>query len=252
MTWETLYSLYHDQHKLNEWEYTLCYYLLVWPTFPIPMCVARADAYGTAANDFTEYGREIAVQILTETSRSGQISELPAAKPAEVEGYALRQDTTTSFGRSYSGPAQVAVVKFNTGPEQTDFMDNWYRDNLVDDAVNAVKDQGGDVIRVQLWRDKSPTFYTKWKVLITARVPQGAAAPGKIGFPWLAWAVVVASILLVSWVTAKVLESVRDIIWGPGGGTKPILGIPWLGWLGIGIVAIYGFSEYKKWKSAGS
>jgi len=164
-------------------------------------------------------------------------------------GYSLVLDKTTDYGNGYSGPAEVATITFNTGPEQLSFIDSWLKNNIVSDARHAVEKEGGRVLRVQLYRDKSPVFVTKWKLLITACKPASLGQQANLGaVPLLAWAVIVGAILLVSWAVSKVLQGVSEIIWGPGGdgGTPPPLGIPWLGWIGIGLVVIWGMGKHKR------
>jgi len=162
--------------------------------------------------------------------------------------YKLQKDYTTDFGNSYNGAAQVATISFRTGPEQISWIDSWLKNNIVSEAVTAVKNQGGNVIRVQLFRDKSPTWYTKWQLLITAQSPADMSQ-ARMAFPWAVWAAVVAAVLVVGWATNKVLESVEDVIWGSEGSSS-LLGIPWLGWVALaGIVAYAVLSPKRKEKS---
>jgi hypothetical protein len=160
--------------------------------------------------------------------------------------YALYSDTTTDFGKSYSGAAEVATIKFDTGPEQIDFLgDDDIRRDIINSVISGVQAKGGTVIRTQLYRDKSPTWETHWKLLITAKVPATVSQRAGMANHPVFWAAVLAISLLVIWLINKTLESVADIIWGPGGGAN-FLGIPWLGWVALAGIGAYIWTQNRK------
>jgi hypothetical protein len=162
--------------------------------------------------------------------------------------YHLIKSYVTNFGKSYSGPAQEATMYFQTwGPDQIEFVDQWFGvqstvGSMVQEAISAVENKGGTPIQVQAYRDKSPTWYTKYRVVITAKVPAGMSQQASMGYSPAFWLAVMGLLLAISWMANKTLQSVRDLVWGPHGEGN-FLGIPWVGWVALAIVGAYALSQ---------
>lgn len=160
--------------------------------------------------------------------------------------YSLKKDITTDFGKSYSGPAQTCVYRFQTGPEQISFVDNWVKDRYIKDSINAVQKNGGQAIRLRLYRDAAPTWVTNWRAEITATVPAGMAQGARMSGFWAA-VLILSVVSIVAYLLIKpVIESVTDLVWGPGESGASLFGIPWVGWAVLAGVTIYAFSRRKR------
>ncbi len=191
--------------------------------------------------------------ITRDIRRTGQMA---ASDP--FAGYSLREDHSTELATTYSGPCQVCIVKFVTGPEMPwglpDPVNNWASDHYFDNIKSAVEDNGGQLLRARLYRDKSPTTHTDWKAEITATVPVGASQDAPMGQAGMSgwWAIVIAAGfvgLLAYFVLRPVIESTSDLVWGPEG-TTPFLGLPWVFWLGAGLIVLSMYNTSKRGKSA--
>jgi len=158
--------------------------------------------------------------------------------------YQLQKEYLTDFGKSYSGPAQEATIYFQTpGPDQIDGpVENWLKGNMIKDAINSVVKAGGKPIKIQVYRDKSPTWYTKYHVVITAQVPAGMGQ-ATMAFP-IFWVAVMGFLLALSWINNQSIKAVRDIIWKLGGSASFIL-------IALGLLlAFYAFSQSNKRKTS--
>jgi len=146
---------------------------------------------------------------------------------------------------SYVGKAQRATFAFSVGPEQFDFINNFFANQYINECRNAVSREspGDNVLHLQVYRDTSPTWQTDYKLLITATDRTGNP------LPWLAIiGLALIAIAIVYFVIRPTLQSVTDLIYGPGGGDgggDGISGIPWIG-IGIIILAFMMLSKSKK------
>ena len=131
----------------------------------------------------------------------------------------LYLDQKTAHGQSYSGSAERCVFKFQTGPEQLGYLDDWMRQNYVNEVTNEVESKGGKILQLRLWRDKSPTWTTDYIGEIIADVSGEFNLQSP--FPWTI--VVTASLLgIVSYFLIRpTVESVTDLVWGSGSGEFP-------------------------------
>lgn len=153
-------------------------------------------------------------------------------------------DKPTPAYDTYSGAAQLATFEFAGLPEQLDFVNNWLLDNILDNFQSEIQNRGGTLLRITLWRDIEPTFKTPYWCEVLSGVPavQPSSRVRIIPFLWQA-IIAVALLGIIAWLIIKpVLRSVTDLAWGPPGPggerEKPFLGIPWVGWIALGFIAI--------------
>lgn len=163
--------------------------------------------------------------------------------------YKLFSDKLTPAAAIYHGSAEMCSTKFVTGPEQTSFVDSWLKNNLVSNAVAEVRNEGGTVLRVTVYRDISPTWTTKWLVEITAywgiSAYAGRDIAMEVGFG--PWAIVIAAIfaaLVIAFVVKPFIESVTRMLWAMGDIVEPLAN-PWL-WGVILAGAVILFSQSKQ------
>ena len=138
-----------------------------------------------------------------------------------LRAYEPYTDRVTPYGRLHSGPAEKMTFHFRTGPEQISFTDSWLKDSYVSEMVQAVEAQGGKVYRVTLIRDTSPTWWTDWRGEVVADVRGELSGYHQMPFPWMAVLGVAFVALLAYFLIRPTIESVTELIWGPGGGSPP-------------------------------
>ena len=101
------------------------------------------------------------------------------------------------------------------------------------DLCQAVEAQGGKVYRVTLIRDTSPTWWTDWRGEVVADVRGELSGYHQMPFPWMAVLGVAFVALLAYFLIRPTIESVTELIWGPGGGSFPwpiiVVGLVMLG-----------------------
>jgi len=145
------------------------------------------------------------------------------------------------LNNTYLGRAQKAVFSFASGPEQLDFVNNFFVNQYINEIKGAIKQESpiDDLLKITVLRDANPTWYTNYIVEITSTDRTGNQ------LPWTAIAVV-AFALIITWLVIRpILQLVTDIIYGPsnggdgggggGGGSTVVTMLPWI--IG-GVVAI--------------
>lgn len=118
------------------------------------------------------------------------------------------------LNNTYVGKAERAVFTFSLLPEQLDFINNFFASQYINECKNAVKQQSptDDVLQLQVYRDTSPVWKTDYQLVITATDRTGNV------LPWVAIVgLALISIAVVYFVVRPTLQSVTDLIYGPGG-----------------------------------
>lgn len=155
-----------------------------------------------------------------------------------LQGYTVWKQETTTYGRTYNGPAEMCTFTFKTGPEQLAFLDNWLRNNLIRNFKAELEKEGAKLIHTTIYRDIGPIFDTWWKVEVTADVSGGLAQAGArmaSPFPWALIIGFAVAAVIGYFLMRPVIESITDLFWGtPGDG---IGGLPW-GLIIIGILIL--------------
>ena len=147
--------------------------------------------------------------------------------------YKLYKDHLYPGWQDYNGKAEVCHFEFKTGPEWPfDWLgQSWYVNKMISSAKESVEDEGGTPLRLTVYRDKAPTWETRYQVVVIAH-----ASP-------LAWTLVIAGIfallgLVIAW---KIVGDITEVDWGK---IIPDIrkGIQWatIGLLGGGTLALVG------------
>ena len=112
------------------------------------------------------------------------------------EDFVEVQHTIHPFAYTYQGDAETAVFEFRLTPEQIPGTE-WLGDRIVDSFIAELSAQGARLLELRVSRDTTPTWWTDYRVEITATVEQGTAGVGAIGFPWTAVIIGVLAILFI-------------------------------------------------------
>jgi hypothetical protein len=145
-------------------------------------------------------------------------------------GYELYSQYVATLNSSYTGQAERATFTFSLGPEQVDFINNFFASQYINECINAVEtDSPGDhVLILQVYRDTSPTWQTDYKLVITSTDVTGNT------LPWVAIiGLALIAIAVVYFVVRPTLEAVTTLLYGSsdgssGSGTSLITYIPWI------------------------
>lgn len=126
-------------------------------------------------------------------------------------------DRTTDAASSYRGPAERAVGSFKGPPEQ--LAPAGLMSQVLSLLVPSLRAEGADLLKMRVWADTSPTFYTRYRIELTAKEPMALAAqPGYAAqaspFPFL----IVGAILLALGLLALTAWQVSRIEWGTAAG----------------------------------
>lgn len=132
--------------------------------------------------------------------------------------------------KTYQGHVQRATFTFSTGPEQFDFINNFFKDRYIDECVKAVYSQSpaDQVLKLEIYRDTSPTWKTPYELVITATDVTGNP------LPWLLIIGVALALVIVYFVIRPTLKSVQDLVYGPTSsdgkstGVNLVSMIPWI------------------------
>lgn len=108
---------------------------------------------------------------------------------------------------AYAGNAERCEFEFNLTPEQIPGT-SWTQQRIVQEFEQKVRDEGAEMLELQVYEDTSPTLYTKYKVIATS-----TASP----VPWNLIIVAVLGILFLIAIVFAV-KSVTDLWYGPEDG----------------------------------
>ncbi|MDP2730332.1 MAG: hypothetical protein Q8O55_07610 [Dehalococcoidales bacterium] len=158
----------------------------------------------------------------------------------------LIKEEFTSKSFTYQGPAEEAVISFSAGPEQLDFINNFFVNQLVAQSKQAVAGNapGDELMYLSLYRDTSATWETKYELHLLATDITGNA------LPWLL-IIGVALALIIYWLIVRpVVRQITALVWGtptPGEGGDPAKK-PWENpvlILALGSAALIGIAMFK-------
>ncbi len=172
-------------------------------TAPLPVTLPQSEDWvsrtlsvdvdivgGPASGVFDLY-----VKIL-ETGSPGmpELADVIRVEGALEENFVEVQDTIYPWAYTFEGNAETAVFDFRLTPEQVPGTD-WLGDRIVDAFAAELTTQGSRLLRLKVSRDTTPTWWTNYRVEITATVETGTV--GAIGFPWSAVIIGVLAILFI-------------------------------------------------------
>ena len=168
--------------------------------------------------DFTPCERSIDIAIISEISPGidydlyCKIKEYPEAGMPEVDDvidivglppeYVLIQATIYPWAYTFEGDAETCIFEFQLTPEQIPGTE-WLGQRIVDSFASELEKEGSRLLELRAYRDTTPTFWTNYRVEVTA-----TASP-------LAWNLIIIGVLAVLFVVAIVfaIKAVESLVY---------------------------------------
>ncbi len=174
--------------------------------------------------DFTPCERSIDIGITSEISPGTnydlyvKLLEYPEAGLPEVDDvidivglpptYELIQETIYPFSYVYDGDAETSIFTFKTAP----FVPaDWAAEKLAAAIESEVEEEGGRVLELRVYADKTPLLWTDFRVEVIGTPLGGAVAgPGiAVGIP--IWAAILIAALAIALLIAVITWSIKTI-----------------------------------------
>lgn len=137
------------------------------------------------------------------------------------------------FAKTYVGKAEECTAKFRINLPDQFYPSGWAIDKIASAFEEKVEEEGGKMLDLKIYEDTTPTFYTDYIIVATAKaspMPWVAIIAGILGLVLAIWLTVVLTDLLVEW---------KEVDWGMPVALIPIaaiiIGLALL--VGVGIVA---------------
>ena len=160
--------------------------------------------------DFTPCERSVDIPITSEISADidydlyCKIKEYPEAGMPEVNNiidivgippvYELIQHTIYPWAYVFEGGAETCIFEFKLTPEQIPTYP-WLGERIVDAFVSELEKEGSRLLNLKVYEDTTPTFWTNYRVEVTATASPIAWMPIIIGA--LAILFIIAIIFLI-------------------------------------------------------
>ena len=116
--------------------------------------------------------------------------------------YVEIQHTVYPWAYVFEGNAETCIFEFKLTPEQVPGTE-WVGQRIVDSFVSELEKEGSRLLELKVYRDTTPTFWTNYRVEVTA-----TASP-------LAWNLIIIGVLAVLFVIAIVfaIKAVESLIY---------------------------------------
>jgi len=146
--------------------------------------------------------------------------------------YKLIRKNIYPEGNTYSGPAEQCSYFFkvllpNEIPGQT-----WMAQQIIDAFQNKVKDNGGEILSLEIYENDVPVLWTEYLIVAVARPVSVTYAKALIQIPWAVVMGVLAIVLVITIIF--MLIQIKEIIWGPPGKASPLTTFLIVGGIGFG------------------
>ena len=129
------------------------------------------------------------VELVWEKLAEKQVTITPEVEiPPE---YVLIQETIYPWAYTFEGDAETCIFEFKLTPEQIPGTE-WLGQRIVDSFVSELEKEGSRLLELKVYRDTTPTFWTNYRVEVTA-----TASP-------LAWNLIIIGVLAILFVIAIV------------------------------------------------
>lgn len=136
---------------------------------------------------------------VTVDSYRGALCTVTADLPPK---YVLIQETIHPWAYIFEGKAEVCTFDFKLTPEQIPGTE-WLAQRIADSFVRELEKEGSWLLELRVYEDTTPTFWTNYRVEVTA-----TASP-------LLWNLIIIGVLAVLFVVALVfaIKSVESLIY---------------------------------------
>lgn len=132
-------------------------------------------------------------------SYQGNLCTVTTEVPPE---YVLIQETIYPWAYTFEGDAEVCIFEFKLTPEQIPGTE-WLGQRIVDSFVSELEKEGSRLLELKVYRDTTPTFWTNYRVEVTA-----TASP-------LVWNLIIIGVLAILFVVAIIfaIKAVESLIY---------------------------------------
>ncbi len=176
-------------------------------TYPIVCDVPISDIsgflielalYGNVLDMYAKVMEVPGPDIFTDINM-GAIEVVEVAPPP---AYELIQDTIYPWAYISEDKAEICTFEFTLTPEQFPGTE-WLGQRIVDSIVTELEKEGSRLLELKVYRDTTPTFWTNYRVEITA-----TASP-------LLWNLIIIGVLAVLFVVAIVftIKAVESLVY---------------------------------------
>lgn len=116
--------------------------------------------------------------------------------------YELIQHTIYPWAYTFEGAAETCIFEFQLTPEQIPGTE-WLGERIVDSFVSELEKEGSRLLELKVYEDTTPTFWTNYRVEVTA-----TASP-------LYWNLIIIGVLAILFVVAILfaLKAVESLIY---------------------------------------
>ncbi|MBA7619436.1 hypothetical protein ES703_26775 [subsurface metagenome] len=116
--------------------------------------------------------------------------------------YELIQETIYPWAYTFEGDAEICIFEFKLTPEQIPVYP-WLGERIVGSFVNKLEEEGARLLELKVYEDTTPTFWTNYRVEVTA-----TASP-------LAWNLIIIGVLAILFIVAIVfaIKAVESLIY---------------------------------------
>ncbi|MBA7693184.1 hypothetical protein ES703_101760 [subsurface metagenome] len=174
--------------------------------------------------EFTLYERSVEIPITsdidpgTDYDLSVSLRDYrEAGHPTEVDvidivgvppTYELLGETIYPYAYVYDGDAEVSTFTFKTDPfTPTD----WIVSKLSDAVKEQVEKDGGQVMEMRVYVDKTPLLWTDWRIEVVGIPPKTEGVAMSIGIVWWGIAILaalaIALIIVITWSIKTIVSS---------------------------------------------
>ena len=148
-----------------------------------------------------------------------KIKEFPEAGMPEIKDiititgmpptFELLEETIYPFAYVYNGPCEVSTFTFKTDPFTPE---SWISGRLADHVEDEVKKGGGRAMEMRIYVDRTPVFWTEWRIEVVGIPPKTTAGVSmSLGIVWWAIAILAALaivlIIVITWSIKTIISA---------------------------------------------
>lgn len=162
---------------------------------------------------------------------------VPLAVGAPTGKFTLVKSYDYPAGKTYKGKTEICTVDLMVLPF------SWAESiglNLFESFGSQLAELGGQMLKMEVYADKSIPLWTTLRFILTATKPVPAQA---VGNPWIWAAIILAALVVAALVLVLIIfQGVEEGNWGQPASWIFIGGIV----LGLGVLGLVGYSMYEK------
>ena len=176
------------------------------------------------SHDFTPCSETVDIPITADIAPGTdydlyvKLKEYPEAGMPEVDNiititgmpptFELLEETIYPYAYVYDGDAEASTFTFKTDPFTPA---NWISGKLADAVKDKVEKDGGRVLEMRVYADRSPALWTDWRIEVVGIPPKTAGVATSLGIAWWAIAILAALaitlIIVITWSIKTIVSS---------------------------------------------